>query len=79
MKICFYTVVTTILSKLLNYFPRRLLRECNKDIEIGGIYFEKGSALLVPIFAIHYNNDYYPDPEKFDPERFFSSYFVPIA
>ncbi|VDN58614.1 unnamed protein product [Dracunculus medinensis] len=61
-----------VINETLRMYPQapRLLRECNKDIEIGGIYFEKGSALLVPIFAIHYNNDYYPDPEKFDPERF---------
>ncbi|VDM48287.1 unnamed protein product [Toxocara canis] len=48
----------------------RMLRECNEDITIKNIRFEKGCAIVVPIYAVHYNSDYYPQPEKFDPERF---------
>ncbi|UYV62011.1 ALK2 [Cordylochernes scorpioides] len=30
----------------------------------------KGGTLLLWIYHLHHNSDIYPDPEKFDPERF---------
>lgn len=34
------------------------------------ILIEKDVAVLIPAFAIQYDSEYYPNPEKFDPERF---------
>jgi cytochrome P450 len=31
---------------------------------------EKGTRVLLPVFALHHDPKYYPDPERFDPERF---------
>jgi cytochrome P450 family 6 len=31
---------------------------------------EKGVQILLPVLGLHHDPKYYPDPEKFDPERF---------
>lgn len=34
------------------------------------IRLEKGTEIWFPIYAIHHDPKYYPDPDEFDPERF---------
>lgn len=40
-----------------------------KDIELEGYLLKQGSVILIPVQLLHYNTDVFPDPEKFDPER----------
>lgn len=35
-----------------------------------GFVIPKGVEILVHIYDLHRNSDIYPDPEKFDPDRF---------
>jgi cytochrome P450 family 6 len=35
-----------------------------------GLTLEKGTSILIPLVGLHYDPEYYPNPEKFDPERF---------
>ncbi|KAF2882933.1 hypothetical protein ILUMI_23238 [Ignelater luminosus] len=49
-----------------------ITRRCVKDYIIPdtNIKIEKGIEVIVPIMGLHYDPEYYPEPEKFSPERF---------
>lgn len=51
----------------------KLHRTLTKDIECGNLIFAKGTEVSINIFDIHRDPKYYPDPEKFYPERFLAS------
>lgn len=44
-------------------------REGVKDCEIGGYKIPAGKQIWVSPWVLHHNKDYYPEPEKFSPER----------
>ena len=48
----------------------RTQRYCSKTVTIGNVTIPKGTEVVVPINAIHHNPEYWPDPYKFDPERY---------
>lgn len=35
-----------------------------------GVSLEKGTYVVIPIYAIHHDPDHYANPETFDPDRF---------
>ncbi|XP_063913777.1 probable cytochrome P450 6a14 [Zophobas morio] len=49
-----------------------LLRVCTKNYTIPGTdcVIDKGTQVFIPIMGIQHDPEYYPNPEKFDPERF---------
>ena len=38
-------------------------------MELGGYQVKKGMRILLPAWSIHMDPKYWPDPDKFDPER----------
>ncbi|XP_067213413.1 probable cytochrome P450 6a14 [Linepithema humile] len=68
----------TYLHKVVNETLRKyptvpvLNRVCTKDINIPttNIHVSKGTLISIPVLGVHRDPLIYPDPDKFDPERF---------
>ncbi|XP_018322764.1 cytochrome P450 6k1-like isoform X2 [Agrilus planipennis] len=47
-------------------------RCCTKEYRIPGsdLVLQPGSIIYIPMFGLHYDKNYFPDPNKFIPERF---------
>ncbi|KAM7303440.1 cytochrome P450 3A29 [Ixodes scapularis] len=45
-------------------------RTCRRDITVMGQFIPSGTSVTVPVWHLHHDADYWPDPFKFDPERF---------
>ena len=62
-----------ICESLRKYPPSaRISRIANQEYQLGntGITLDKGTHVNILVHAIHHNEEYYPGPEKFRPERF---------
>jgi cytochrome P450 len=57
--------------RLVPFFPR-VERVCTKDwkSEEFNLEIKKGMTTMIPLWAVHRNPKYFPDPEQFNPERF---------
>ncbi|XP_076664024.1 cytochrome P450 6B5 [Andrena cerasifolii] len=62
-----------IAETLRKYPPASLLsRRCEYQYQIPGTKVElpTGMRVIIPIYGLHHDPDYYPNPATFDPERF---------
>ncbi|NP_001341723.1 cytochrome P450 CYP9A17v2 [Helicoverpa armigera] len=69
-----------VVSELLRLWPpgAALDRICTKDYNLGkpndkakhDFIVRKGTGISIPAFAFHRDPQFFPNPEKFDPERF---------
>ena len=61
-----------VLSETLRLYSisDRLERVCKQDMEMGGVLIPKGSVVTIPIFSLHRDPQYWPEPEEFRPERY---------
>lgn len=60
-------------ESLRKYPPGNLIRtNINKEYPIPGtnIVMPKESLVIVPVYAIHHDTDYYTNPEEYNPDRF---------
>lgn len=49
-----------------------LLRVCTKKYKVpeSNMTLNTGTKVLIPVYSLHYDSKYYPQPEIFDPLRF---------
>lgn len=49
-----------------------LMRVANQPHHISSpdVTIEKGTMVMIPVYAIHHDPEIYPDPFRFDPDRF---------
>lgn len=61
-----------VIDETLRMYPpaNRFERVANKDYEFEGIKIKKDQVVIVPVYPLHYNAEYFSNPEQFIPERF---------
>ena len=66
------TYLDMVVDEALRIYPTafRFTREASEDITINNVFIPKGMRIAIPIIAIHHNPELWPNPDKFDPERF---------
>lgn len=57
----------------------KLLRYALDDYELEGIKIRKDTFVSVPIYALHHHEKYWPNPTKFDPDRFLDNEPLPFT
>ncbi|XP_058819736.1 cytochrome P450 6a8-like [Topomyia yanbarensis] len=66
--------IENCINESLRKYPPvpNILRNTNKDYPVPdmNVTLEKGYRVLLPIYAIHHDARYYPDPERYEPDRF---------
>lgn len=66
--------VQQIIEEGLRLYPPAWLiyRELGEPLEMFGQTFKKGSTFMLSPYAIHRNEEVFPNPEEFEPDRFAS-------
>ncbi|CAB1322961.1 unnamed protein product [Coregonus sp. 'balchen'] len=60
-----------VISEALRLYPPgfRFARDVDEDCMVNGQFLPKGATLEIPAGYLHYDPEYWPEPEKFIPER----------
>lgn len=75
------TYTDQVIQETMRMYPAAtlLIRTCTKPYQLPDRDFviEPGTFVIVPVYALHYDPQYYPDPQKFDPDRFIDTNYKP--
>jgi cytochrome P450 len=64
--------VEMVMAESMRLYPPAwaMGRKALKDFELGPYFLPRGTTMLMSQWIAHRNPDYFPDPLRFDPERF---------
>lgn len=51
----------------------RFERIASEDYQLGEYHLPKGMIISVPVYSLHHDPNVWPEPEKFNPERYISN------
>ncbi|HKR50674.1 MAG TPA: cytochrome P450, partial [Pseudonocardiaceae bacterium] len=59
-----------IITEILRKYPILILmRRARTDVDLGGVHIQPGTEVAFSQYALHHDPHLYPDPERFDPDR----------
>lgn len=61
-----------VIREVLRLYPPApgFAREPIEDVTIAGYEIPKGSLITIGTYVLHHDSRFFPDPERFDPQRF---------
>uniref|UniRef100_A0A914DPZ1 CYtochrome P450 family n=1 Tax=Acrobeloides nanus TaxID=290746 RepID=A0A914DPZ1_9BILA len=57
-------------QRVANIISHNLLHKTSKDVVIDGHFIPKGTSIVPQMSVVMYDDEVFPEPEKFKPERF---------
>ncbi|PVD38392.1 hypothetical protein C0Q70_01006 [Pomacea canaliculata] len=71
---------SAIMETLRMYPPLNSVnRMASEEVTIKGITIPKGAGVMIPIANVMKDPEYFPEPDKFDPERFYEGSVNPVS
>ncbi|XP_066252663.1 cytochrome P450 6A1-like isoform X1 [Euwallacea similis] len=67
------TYLNKILKETLRKYPvlSIITRACSRDYDIDNtVTLKKGTRVIIPVTGLHWDPEFYPNPEQFNPENF---------
>lgn len=61
-----------VVQEAMRLYPpaAALVRRATRDVALGGLSVTAGTTVYVPIYALHRRAALWPEPDRFDPDRF---------
>ncbi|XP_063243492.1 cytochrome P450 4C1-like [Bacillus rossius redtenbacheri] len=61
-----------VINETLRLYPPlpAVMREVEDEVKLTKYTLPKGCVVVIPMYLVHRNPEYFPDPDRFDPDRF---------
>ena len=76
-KLPYLSAVCQETLRMYPVLPVLFPRIAKSPIKIGGYQFDAETTFMPSLYLVHYREDLYPNPQKFDPQRFLERQYSP--